>query len=142
LRGDELTQGDAVGLGLAVGDLDNDGDVDIVIVNMDGTPSILRNDGGNGRNWLIVKLRGTTSNRQGLGARLQARTGKLTQTAEVTTSGSIFSASDSRVHFGLGTATQADLDIRWPSGKVQALRGVSANQILEVDEEVSRTGRQ
>jgi hypothetical protein len=121
--------------GLAVGDLDNDGDLDLVIVNMDETPSILRNDGGTARNWLIVKLRGTSSNRLGLGARIKATAGTLQMMREATTSGSIFSASDSRVHFGLGTATQADLEIRWPSGKVQTLREVSANQIVEVDED-------
>jgi len=128
--------------GLAVGDLDNDGDLDLAIVNLDGTPSILRNDGGDARCWLTLKLRGTASNRFGVGARIQARVGKGTQTAEATTSGSIFSASDSLVHFGLGTATQADLEIRWPSGKVQALRGVSANQIIEVDEDRGIVGSQ
>jgi enediyne biosynthesis protein E4 len=121
--------------GLAVGDLDNDGDLDMVVVNLDGTPSILRNDGGNARNWLTLRLRGTASNRFGLGARVRARTGTLTQTAEASTAGSIFSASDSRVHFGLGTATRADLEIRWPSGKVQALKAVAANQIIDVDED-------
>jgi len=121
--------------GLAAGDLDNDGDVDLVIVNIDGTPSVLRNDGGNARNWLSVKLKGTTSNRTGLGARVTAHAGRLEQTAEATTAGSIFSASDSRVHFGLGSSTQADLEIRWPSGKVQTLRGIPANQIIVVDEE-------
>jgi len=120
--------------GLAIGDLDNDGDLDVVIVNIDGVPSILRNDGGNRRSWMSVKLRGRASNRLGLGARITATTGGLRQVAEANTSGSIFSASDSRVHFGLGSAKQANLEIRWPSGKVQTLRQVPANQILEVDE--------
>ena len=120
--------------GLAIGDLDNDGDVDVVVVNIDGVPSLLRNDGGNARGWLSVKLQGTTSNRLGLGARIIATTPELREIVEVTTSGSIFSASDSRVHFGLGTATQADLEIRWPSGTVQRLRGVPANQVIVVDE--------
>ncbi len=121
--------------GLAIGDLDNDGDIDVVVVNMDGTPSILRNDGGNGRNWLIVKLRGTASNRSGLGARIRASTGNLQQIAEATTAGSIFSASDSRVHFGLGSAARVDLEILWPSGKSQALKAVDANRIVEIDED-------
>ena len=121
--------------GLAVGDLDNDGDLDLVIVNMDETPSILRNDGGNTRSWLTIQLRGTKSNRMGLGARVTATTGDLRQIAEATTAGSIYSASDSRVHFGLGSAAQADLEIRWPSGKVQTLRAVPARQIVVVDED-------
>ncbi|HYK91431.1 MAG TPA: CRTAC1 family protein [Acidobacteriota bacterium] len=121
--------------GVAIGDLDNDGDIDVVIVNMDGTPSILRNDGGNARNWLTIKLRGTASNRFGIGARIKATAGKLQQIAEVTTAGSIFSASDSRVHFGLGSASQADLEIHWPSGKVQTIKAVSANRIVEIDED-------
>jgi hypothetical protein len=121
--------------GIAVGDLDNDGDLDVVVVNMDDTPSILRNDGGNARSWLTIRLRGTKSNRMGLGARVTATTPDGRQIAEATTSGSIFSASDSRVHFGLGSATQADLEIRWPSGKVQTLRAVPARQIVVVDED-------
>jgi hypothetical protein len=121
--------------GIAVGDLDNDGDLDVVVVNMDDTPSILRNDGGNARSWLTIRLRGTKSNRMGLGARVTATTAEGRQIAEATTAGSIFSASDSRVHFGLGSATQADLEIRWPSGKVQTLRAVPARQIVVVDED-------
>ena len=121
--------------GLAIGDLDNDGDLDVVIVNIDGTPSLLRNDGGNAGGWLIVKLRGRASNRLGLGTRITVTTPELSQIAEATTSGSIFSASDPRVHFGLGTSAQANMEIRWPSGQVQTLRGVAANRILEVDEE-------
>lgn len=120
--------------GLATGDLDNDGDVDIVMVNIDGTPSVLRNDGGNGRNWLSLVLRGTGSNSMGLGARATVRAGGREQTAEASTAGSVFSASDSRVHFGLGDASQADLEIRWPSGRVQTLSGVAANQFLVVEE--------
>jgi hypothetical protein len=109
--------------------------VDVVIANIDGTPSLLRNDGGNARGWLIVKLRGRASNRFGLGARIMATTPGLRQIAEVTTSGSIFSASDSRVHFGLGSDTVvSELTITWPSGKTQTLKAVKADQILTVSE--------
>ncbi len=121
--------------GLAIGDLDNDGDIDAVIVNMDGTPSILRNDGGNLRNWLTIRLHGVASNRLGLGTRIKATAVGVEQIAEATTSGSIFSAGDSRVHFGLGAATRADLEIRWPSGKIQNIKAVPANRIVDIDEE-------
>jgi hypothetical protein len=123
--------------GLAIGDLDNDGDIDMVIVNIDGAPSVLRNDGGNARSWLTVALRGTTSNRMGQGARITARTENLEQIGDATTAGSIFSSSDPRVHFGLGDAARVDLEIRWPSGTVQFVEGVAANQIIEVKEERS-----
>ncbi len=121
--------------GLAVGDLDNDGDLDLVVVNIDGTPSVLRNDGGNARHWLELRLRGTRSNRMGLGARVTLRASGLQQIREATTAGSIFSASDARVHFGLGEATRAQVEIRWPSGTVQTLRDVPADRLLEVDED-------
>ena len=121
--------------GLAVGDLDDDGDLDVVVANMDEVPSVLRNDGGNARHWLIVRLRGTRSNRMGLGARLTATAGALRMIREATTAGSIFSGSDSRVHFGLGDATAADLEIRWPSGTVQSLPRVPADRVVEVDED-------
>ncbi|HVO11703.1 MAG TPA: CRTAC1 family protein [Vicinamibacteria bacterium] len=121
--------------GLAVGDLDDDGDLDVVIVNMDGTPSVLRNDGGNARHWLELRLRGTKSNRMGLGARVTLRAAGQQQIREVTTAGSIFSGSDSRLHFGLGEATQAEVEIRWPSGTVQTLRNLPADRLLEVDED-------
>jgi hypothetical protein len=121
--------------GVASGDLDNDGDLDIVSANLDDTPSILRNDGGNSRNWLTVELRGTRSNRFGLGARIKVKAGGLEQIAEASTASGVFSAGDSRVHFGLGAAKEADVEIRWPSDKVQRFKNVPANRIVVVDED-------
>ncbi len=121
--------------GAAFGDLDNDGDIDVVITNLDDVPTILRNDGGSRGNWLIFKLRGTRSNRMGLGARIKVKTGLLEQIGEATTASSIYSANDPRVHFGLGAATQADVEVRWPSGKTQSFKDVPANRIVLVDED-------
>jgi len=121
--------------GAAFGDLDNDGDIDIVIANIDDTPTILRNDGGNRKNWLIVRLKGTKSNSFGLGARVKVVAGGLQQIADVTTASSIYSANDPRVHFGLNRATEADLEVRWPSGKVQDFKGVPINRIVLIEED-------
>ena len=120
--------------GLAVGSLSNNGSIDVVISNLDSTPWILKNPGSAG-NWLLMKLRGTISNRDAIGARVTARTGKLTQTREVKSGGSYQSQNDFRLHFGLGSAATVDeIKIRWPSGKLQVLNNVKSNQILAVDE--------
>lgn len=122
--------------GVAFGDLDNDGFIDIAINCNDGNALILRNQGGNGNHWLKVKLKGTTSNRDGIGAsiRLVAEDG-TEQFAYITTGGSYLSASDPRVHFGLARSRKANLiEIQWPSGIVQKLESVPADQILTVVE--------
>lgn len=126
----------AAGRGAAFADLDDDGDVDIVVANLDAPPAVLRNDGGNAGNWLAVSLRGTRSNRDGIGAlvTIVGADGRR-RTAISSTASSYQSASDGRVHFGLGSAeTVAGVEVRWPSGTVQVLKNVAANRILEIVE--------
>jgi hypothetical protein len=120
--------------GCAFGDFDNDGDIDILIVNINEPPSLLRNDTSGQNNWLKLKLRGTKSNRSAIGARVIASYGGKQQAQEVMSQSSFYSANDLRLHFGLGTAKTADLEVRWPSGGKQMLSSVKANQILEIRE--------
>ena len=120
--------------GCAFGDFDNDGDLDILIVNLSEAPSLLRNDVSGNNHWLKVKLVGTKSNHSAIGARVLAKYGKKIQAQEVLSQSSFYSASDPRLHFGLGGETSADLEIRWPSGMRQTLKGVEANQIVTIKE--------
>lgn len=125
-----------VGRGLCKGDYDNDGDVDLLLLNLDGPPALLRNEGGNRNHWLVLKLAGTRSNRDGIGARIAVTAGGLRQVVEVAGGGSFLSHSDQRAHFGLGAHTRAEqVEIRWPTGAVQYLREVAADQFLTVSEE-------
>jgi len=120
--------------GLAVGDINNDGQMDLLIANLDAPPSLLLNRNTLG-NWILLRLKGSKSNRSAIGARVWARTGSLVQMREVKSGGSYQSQNDLRVHFGLGSARTIDqLEIRWPGGKVQTMNDVKANQILLVDE--------
>jgi hypothetical protein len=122
--------------GVAFGDLDNDGFVDIV-VNSNNLPALLlRNQGANGNHWLLVNTIGTASNRDGIGAKLHiVSESGLEQHALVSTAGSYLSASDKRVHFGLGQDKSVKLvEITWPSGNIQRLQSVAADQILTVRE--------
>ncbi len=121
--------------GTAFGDYDNDGDIDILVVNSNQPPSLLKNEGGNQKNWLMFKTIGTTSNRDGIGARITVISGQLSQIREVKSGSSYLSQNDMRVHFGLDTATKADVvKIRWPSGLVETFKDVKANQVLVVIE--------
>ena len=119
--------------GAAFGDLDNDGDLDVLVVNMDDTPTLLRNDGGNRQNWLMVKLVDRGSNVDAIGARVVVRQAGHTQTREVHSGTGYISQDDIRLHFGLGKAAEVEqLDVRWPSGEVESLRGIAANRLITI----------
>jgi hypothetical protein len=117
-----------------VGDLDNDGRLDVVTNDLDGSPQILHNEFPNAGHWLLVKLRGDRKNRDAVGAVVTFRTGTVTQSRVVSSGTSYLSQDDLRQHFGLGAAKKIDvLEIRWPDGKVTKREGVAADQILVVE---------
>jgi hypothetical protein len=118
------------GRGAAFGDINNDGWMDAVITTLGGPPVLLLNRAGGGNHWLSITLRGTRSNRDGYGARVQVNG----QTRFATSAGSYVCSSDKRVHFGLGSAEKATIEILWPSGQKQVLNDVRADQFLEVRE--------
>lgn len=125
-----------VGRGLAVGDLDNDGDLDVVLWPLDGPAQVLINEGGNRRSWVQLELEGTRSNRQGIGAEVTITLPDGSRRlATVTTTSSYQSASDPRVHFGLGAAGRlSEVEIRWPSGTVQSMGEQAVNRLIRVRE--------
>src|SRR5215475_13116570 len=120
--------------GCAFGDFDNDGDVDVLVWNMNEPPSLLRNDVTSGGHWLKVLLAGTKSNRSAIGARVTAHYGDRRQVQEVMAQSSFYSSNDRRLHFGLGPETRADLVIRWPNGGMENLSKVAADQLIVVQE--------
>jgi enediyne biosynthesis protein E4 len=120
--------------GCAFGDFDNDGDVDMVVINLNEPPSLLRNDLAGGNHWLTVKLVGTKSNRSAIGSRVTAAYGGRRQAQEVVAQSSFYSSNDPRLHFGLGAATTADLTIRWTNGAVETISKVKADQFITVRE--------
>jgi len=126
-----------VGRGLAIGDLDNDGRLDAVVTTNDGPAYVLHNEILTNNHWLLLKLVGHKSNRDAIGAQIKIVTSDGPEYAMVTTTGSYLSSGDKRVHFGLGKQTQVStIEIRWPSGFVQTLKDVRADQILQIDEPV------
>ena len=133
-----------LGRGCAFGDFDNDGDVDVLVNNLDGPPTLLRNDGGNGNHAVLLKLVGTRSNRSAIGARVVASVGGHRQTAEVMSGSGYYSQNDLRLHFGLGRAAKVDaVEVAWPSGLKETLRDLPANHLFVVQEAkgiVSRRG--
>ena len=120
--------------GCAFGDFDNDGDVDVLIVNLNEPPSLLRNDISGGGHWLKVRLIGVKSNRSAIGARVVARYGGRRQVQELAAQSSFYSVNDPRLHFGLGAAATADLSIRWPNGAIESVANVAAGQLVTIRE--------
>jgi enediyne biosynthesis protein E4 len=124
-----------VSRGLAVGDLFNDGNMDIVVGDIDGAPMILRNRGIPGRHWVSFELSGTKSNRLALNARISLVAGGMTQTDEVHSGGSYLSQNDLRLHFGLGSADKIQsVTVRWPSGKEETVKDLAADKFYSIEE--------
>jgi hypothetical protein len=122
-----------VGRGLALGDFDNDGRLDVVINNLDGGPEVMHNELAAAGNWLLVKLKGNGANTDAIGASVTARAGTVSQTRVVQSGTSYISQNDMRLHFGLGSAAQVDaIDVRWPDGTTSTMTNVKANQLITI----------
>jgi enediyne biosynthesis protein E4 len=125
----------AIARGAAAGDWDNDGDLDLFVLNLDQASILLRNDGGNANHWLAVALEGTASNRDGVGARVTVQAGDLRQMQERLAAYGYISQNEPRLYFGLGERTRVDaIAVRWPSGRTQTLADIAADQVVRVKE--------
>ena len=132
LAGPALTE-PRVSRGAAFGDLFNDGHVDVVVEDLDGSPMVLRNAGNDRNHWITLELASPLKNRQAVGALIKAVAGDMVQTEEVHSGGSYLSQNDFRIHFGLGGATKVDLlEIHWPSGKIEKLQNLVADHIYSI----------
>jgi enediyne biosynthesis protein E4 len=120
--------------GCAFGDFDNDGDLDILIINLNEPPSLLRNDLRGKQNWIKVKLEGVKSNRGAIGARVLVHYGGKTQAQSVLSQSSFYSCNDPRLHFGLANYTVVDIEVHWPSGLVESFKRLGVNQLLTLRE--------
>jgi len=121
--------------GAAFGDIDSDGDIDVVINNLDGAPQVLRNDGGNGNHSITLSLVGSASNRSAFGARVKLTSGSLVQVDECRSGGSYISQNDTRLHFGLEKRAKADsIVVRWPGGKVVTYNNIPAPSFVTAKE--------
>ena len=124
-----------VSRGAAYGDYDGDGKLDLLVNNNRGSPELLHNDGDSGSHWIQIALRGTTSNRDAIGAEVTLRAGGMTQRARVRCGSSYCSQSMLPLHFGLGAATHMDsLEIRWPSGRVERRRHLPVDTRVRLEE--------
>jgi hypothetical protein len=131
-----------VGRGLAAGDIDNDGDLDLLVTNNGQSAELLRNDGGNRAHALLLRLVGPPGNRDAIGARVRVTTGARTQTRDVKAGSSYLSQNDVRVHVGLGAAARAErVDVRWPDGRTETLRNVDADQLITIRQGEGLVGR-
>lgn len=124
--------------GCAFGDFDNDGDIDMVIINLNENPSLLRNDIRGKQNWIKIKLEGVKSNRSAIGARVLAHYGGKTQAQSVLSQSSFYSCNDFRLHFGLGKYTSATIEVHWPSGLVEWFKELPSNELVTLKEGIGR----
>jgi len=120
--------------GAAFGDFDNDGDIDVLLMNINEPPSLLRNDLSGGHHWLKVLLEGVESNRSAIGATVVVAYGDRKQAQAVLAQSSYLSVNDRRLHFGLGIETNAAIEIRWPNGRQEKIEDVAADQLVVVRE--------